>query len=96
MKGALKGNVLRRSFAIPRNVMEDAQSVSPREIKQNLNRIVVVALKNYSEMMKNREFEKAMEEMAADPEIKYEVSAISKGLEHTENDGLEGQNGKKR
>lgn len=88
MRGATKSSVVRRSFAIPRTVVEDAQAVAPEELRQNLNGLVVQALKNYAQAVKKTEFEKAMAEMAADPGIRYEISAVSEGLMESDSDGL--------
>jgi hypothetical protein len=96
MRGAKASAVVRRSFALPRDVVEEAQQVAAPELKDNLNRLVVVALKKYIELKKRETFERSMAEMAADPGIRYAITEVQEGLSHTETDGLGAENDKTR
>lgn len=60
---------VRRSVALPRELVEDAAKVAPGELRENLNRLVVA----------RREaavFEDAMARMAVDPGIRSECTQI--------------------
>ena len=86
--GRVASSVVRRSVALPRSVVEAAAAAAGPELRENFNRLVVVALEEYVRRRKEREFSQAMSEMAADPGIQYESTVISEGLAHTDDDGL--------
>ena len=69
---------VRRSVALPRQLVEAASAAAPPELRQNLNRLVTVALQEFAARRKARAFEEAMAQMAADPAIRAECSAIEK------------------
>jgi hypothetical protein len=79
---------VRRSVALPRYLVEEANAVAPAEFGQNLNRLVIVALQEFAARRKALAFEAAMEQMAADPAIRNECAAIGKDFGVTEADGL--------
>ncbi len=81
-------NTVRRSVAIPRKLAEEVLAVSPPEIGANLNRLVIASLQAYLESKREEAFEKAMAEMAADPQIQRECAAIAEEFLPTELDGL--------
>ena len=68
---------VRRSVALPRQLVEAASAVAPPELAQNLNRLVTVALQEFAARRKARAFEEAMAQMAADPAIRAECSALA-------------------
>jgi hypothetical protein len=86
-KNALARTV-RRSVALPRRVVEEVTAVAPGELKGNLNRLVTVALEQFTRSQKARAFEEAMAKMAADPAIRAECGAIAKEFASTEADGI--------
>lgn len=79
---------IRRSVALPRRVVEEVTAVAPAELKGNLNRLVTVALEEFTRSQKARAFEDAMAKMAADPAIQAECAAIAKDFAGAEADGL--------
>jgi hypothetical protein len=79
---------VRRSVALPRRVVEEVTAVAPGELKGNLNRLVTVALEEFTRSQKARAFEEAMARMGADPAIQSECGAIAKEFASTEADGL--------
>jgi hypothetical protein len=87
MKKAQK-KTIRRSFALPSQLVNEALKVSAEADRSNLNRLVTVALQDYVEHKKRREFEKSMQAMGNDPEILRECAVINKEFAQTESDGL--------
>lgn len=79
---------IRRSVALPRQLVEDVSALAPPELRQNLNRLVTVALQEFAAQRTARAFEEAMARMAADPAIRAECAAISRDFAATEADGL--------
>jgi len=79
---------IRRSVALPRQLVEDVSALAPPELRQNLNRLVTVALQEFAAQRAARAFEEAMARMAADPAIRAECVAISRDFAATEADGL--------
>ena len=51
---------VRRSVALPRQLVEAASAAAPPELRQNLNRLVTVALQEFAARRKARAFEEAM------------------------------------
>ena len=68
--------------------MDDVTSVAPAPLKANFNRLVGEALRAFAETQRATAFERAMQDMAADPEIQAECKAIGRDFAHTERDGL--------
>jgi hypothetical protein len=79
---------VRRSVALPRNLIDEATAVAPPELGQNLNRLVTVALQEFAAKRKARAFEEAVAQMAADPAIRAECAAIERDFSAAEADGL--------
>jgi len=79
---------LRRSFALPSHVVQEALGLAPEELKSNLNRLVTIALMEYISRRKEQAFEAAMQELAADPAVRRESKAITEEFLSTESDGL--------
>ena len=90
MKPKESSKTVRRSVALSRTLVEEASAVAPQELRQNLNRLVTVALQEYAARRKERAFEEAMARMAADPAIRAECAAISKAFAVADGDGLKG------
>ena len=79
---------IRRSVALPRRLVDQARERAPAELRTNLNRLVTTALQEYVARRKEREFEVAMEQMAADPQIRAESKAIFTEFSVTDADGI--------
>jgi len=79
---------VRRSVVLPVKLVEEVRRVSAPELRSNLNRLVVVALEEYSERRRREAFERAMDEMAKDPAILRESRLISAEFRQTDGDGL--------
>lgn len=88
MKIKTSAKTIRRSVALSRQLVKEVTTVAPPELRQNLNRLVVVALQEFAARRKTRAFEEAMAQMAADPAIKAECAAISRDFAIAEADGL--------
>ncbi len=88
MKRNVVSKTVRRSVALPRQLVKEVSSVAPPELRQNLNRLVTVALQEFAAGRKQRGFEEAMAQMAADPAIQAECALISKEFAAAETDGL--------
>lgn len=79
---------LRRSVALPATLVGELKSVAPPELRNNLNRLVIISLQDYILKRRQLEFANAMAEMAADPQIQAECKAIAKQFSVAESDGL--------
>jgi hypothetical protein len=80
--------IIRRSVALPRALVDEVRSVAPVPLRANFNRLVSTALRDFADAQRAKAFERAMQEMAADPEIQAECRAIARDFAHTELDGL--------
>jgi metal-responsive CopG/Arc/MetJ family transcriptional regulator len=89
MKRATKSSsIVRRSIALPRTLVDEVTSIAPAPLRANFNRLVSTALRDFAEAQRAQKLERAMQEMAADPEIQAECRAIARDFAHTELDGL--------
>jgi hypothetical protein len=79
---------VRRSFALPRSLIDEATAVAPPELGQNLNRLVTVALQEFAAKRKAWAFQEAVAQMALDPAIRSECDAIEREFSIAETDGL--------
>ena len=79
---------VRRSIAVPRQLIEEIHRVAPPELEGNFNRLVITALRDYSARRKKEFFEKEMALMAADPGIRCVLADISAEFNPAEYDGL--------
>lgn len=84
----VKSRTIRRSVALPRQLVEEASALAPPHLRQNLNRLVTVALQEFAARQRAREFEEAIARMARDPAIRAECAAISTAFQSAEADGL--------
>lgn len=65
MKGKLRTRKVRRSVALSHHLIEEVKAAAPPELRENLNRLVTVALQEFAAKRKERTFEEAMARMAA-------------------------------
>ena len=79
---------VRRSVALPRELVEELARVAPRELRDNLNRLVIVSLEEFVARRKASAFEDAMARMAGDPAIRSECSKIDSEFGPASLDGL--------
>jgi hypothetical protein len=79
---------VRRSIALPRELVQEVEATAPSNLKGNFNRLVSVALQRFASQRKAEAFEEAMSRMATDPSIRAECTAISKEFLAAESDGL--------
>ncbi len=82
---------VRRSFALPRTLVDDVVAYAPQELKGNLNQLVTLALREYAEHRRRDAFATAMAAMAADPAVQTECRAIAAELVVADADGLDGR-----
>jgi hypothetical protein len=83
-----KKHIVRRSVALPYELVREALAVASPEAAGNLNRLVVQSLAEFIARRKMQAFEDAMAKMGADPAIRAECKLLSAGFAHTESDGL--------
>ena len=88
MPSSTKPQRIRRSVALPPQLVEEALRNAPKDIAGNFNQLVILSLQQYITNQKAAAFEEAMARMAADPFIRAESAAISKEFEPAGMDGL--------
>ena len=74
---------------MPGHVVEAAMAAAPPSLQQNLNRLVIVSLEEFTSRRRALAFEKSMEEMAADPAIRQECQTIAHEFAVANADGLQ-------
>jgi hypothetical protein len=79
---------IRRSFVLPKSLVDEMIAIAPEELRNNLNRLVTTALREYVDAHRRKSFERAMKEMAEDPAIQQELRAIEQDSAETDGDGL--------
>ena len=79
---------VRRSFVIPSKLIDEVLSLDAADKTMNLNKLVTIALQEYVDNKKRREFEKSMLAMGTDPDILRECASINEDFTATETDGL--------
>ncbi len=79
---------VRRSVALSRQLIQEVSALAPPELRQNFNRLVTVALQEFTARRKALNFEEAMAQMAADPAIRAECGSIAREFATAETDGL--------
>jgi hypothetical protein len=79
---------VRRSVALPAELVDEATRVAPAELRHNLNRLVVVSLQEFVSRRKALAFADAMAQMAADPAILTECGQIESEFASAALDGL--------
>lgn len=88
MKTKASGKTVRRSVALSRHLVEEVSALAPKDLRQNFNRLVTVALQEFVARQTAQSFEEAMARMAADPAIRAECAAIGRDFAIAEADGL--------
>jgi hypothetical protein len=83
-----KTNTVRRSVALPRELVDEMLAVAPPELKGNVNRMVLVSLRDFVARRRAEAFARAMAEMAADQDVRSECAAIAAEFAPAELDGL--------
>ena len=83
-----KAQVIRRSVALPRRLVEEINALAPHDAAPNWNRLVISALEEYAQRLRRARFEHAIAAMAADPAIQAETKRINKVFRKTDADGL--------
>ena len=81
-------STVRKSVALPREIVEDAIRVAPKELKKNFNRLVLTALEEFTGHRNAISFDEEMAAMADDPAIKADCAAISRDFADADYDGL--------
>jgi 5-methylthioribose kinase len=88
MKTQISSKTIRRSVALPEILIIEAIQFSDPHYKNNVNRLITTALKEFVENHKRLQFEKAMENMAQDVEVRKVCGSIENEFSNTEEDGL--------
>ena len=88
LKAKRSSNVVRRSVALPKDIVEEAAKLAPPELKGNWNRLVRTALEQFIIQRKRRRFAESMAEMARDPQAMALNRRISDEFSVTDGDGL--------
>ena len=88
MQSPKKSPTIRRSIALPAHVVDAARAAAPTELRDNLNRLTIVALEEYAAHRRAEQFERAMAQMAKDPTVRDACKAIEVDFASAEADGL--------
>ncbi len=88
VKSKRRSNVVRRSFALPRRVVEEAAALAPAEMRSNWNRLVRTALEQFIIQCKRERFAEGMARMAKDPQAMAVNREVSEDFSAADNDGL--------
>lgn len=86
--GHRRSPIVRRSVALPEQLVQEALSWAPPEAAGNLNRLVAESLAEFIAQKKARAFEEAVAAMATDPAIRKECAVIADEFACAELDGL--------
>jgi len=81
-------NTVRRSIALPNELVEELRTIAPPELRDNFNRLVTFILIDFTRRQKKYQLETAMAEMANDPAIRKVCPVLSEEFTEAENDGL--------
>jgi hypothetical protein len=87
----MKSNIVRRSFALPRDLVDQVLALVSEDQRSNLNRLVTVSLQEFVARRRQEALEKSMAAMAADPDIQRESTRIMDEFAAAEADGLAGR-----
>lgn len=79
---------VRRSVSLPPDLVAAALESAPEALKSNFNRLVRTALEEYIEARKASAFAEQMRAMAADPDVRREISTINHEFVTADTDGL--------
>ncbi len=87
--GHSRSPVVRRSVALPEQLVREALALAPPESAGNLNRLVAQSLAEFVARRRALAFDNAMAAMAADPAIRKECAAIATEFANADLDGLQ-------
>ncbi|MCK6685083.1 MAG: hypothetical protein L6R30_21990 [Thermoanaerobaculia bacterium] len=79
---------IRQSVALPRDLVDEVRRLADPELKENLNGIVVVALREYAARRRRERFAAEMARMAADEDVLRESRLITEEFRLAEADAL--------
>ena len=79
---------IRRSVALPGDLVEELSALAPAELRGNWNRLVTVALREYAASLRALEFASQMAAMAADPGVQVACATIAEEFSVADLDGL--------
>ena len=82
-------HIVRRSIALPQSLVDEVLRYAPIEHRDNWNRMFVTILQEYIARNKQKQFEQAMAEMAADRAIRKTSERIGREFQSAEEDGLD-------
>jgi hypothetical protein len=85
---ASKIPVIRRSFALPGQLVKQAQAYLPVAQRSNLNGLVKQALEDFIRQRRYEEFRRSVQALAGDPKAVAELKRMSEDFAATEEDGL--------
>ena len=88
VKHPIRLRTVRRSVALPGTLVEELSALAPAELRDNWNRLVTVALREYAARRRALAFESQMAAMAADPGIRAECARIAREFSVADLDGL--------
>ncbi len=89
MSSPISHKTVRRSVALPADLVDEALRSTPSEERPSFNRLVRRLLEEHISKHKAASFAADMARMAADAAIRRESSAIATELAVAEGDGLE-------
>ena len=81
-------DIVRRSIAIPKTLVDDLIQTAPPELKSNLNRLVIAAIQGFIKLQERQMFDEAMTRMSKDPAAQAEIKAIQAEFCPADFDGL--------
>lgn len=87
-KATRADRTIRRSIAVPANLIQEALAAAGAEAQGNLNKVVKIALRAFVEECRRAAFGEEMARMAADPHVRRESAALERAFRVTESDGL--------
>lgn len=79
---------MRRSVALPARLVEAVSEAAPPEYRGNLNGIVRTALEEYLRNRRREAFERDMDAMAADPQVRAVNEEIFRSLAPLDGESL--------
>jgi len=85
---AARTHVVRRSVALPARLVEQVSEAAPPEFRGNLNGIVRTALEEYLRTREREAFDREMERMAADPQVRRVNRDLFRAWQALDGEGL--------
>ncbi len=84
----VKSAVVRRSFVLPAQLVEQISEAAAPQYRGNLNAAVRAALEDHVKRKRDEEFERQMDAMAADPWIREVNAEIFREFEALDGEAL--------